>query len=279
MTRPEVDLALDWAAIEGWNPGLHDADCFYAADPKGFLVGLLDDQPIAMISAVKYGESFGFIGFYMVKPEYRGQGYGIQIWNAALARLVGRTIGLDGVVDQQSNYRQSGFRLAHQNVRYQGSSGAQAHLEARAEPDAEMLELSKVPFAELCTYDQGFFSACRQQFLQHWIAQPQAKALAICQNQRLAGYGVIRPCRSGYKLGPLFADSPALAEQLFLTLQAQVPAAEPVFLDIPAVNAAAVDLVQRHQMVVAFETARMYSGGSPDLPLDQIFGITTFELG
>ncbi|HLA33082.1 MAG TPA: GNAT family N-acetyltransferase, partial [Pseudomonas sp.] len=31
MTRAEVDLAIDWAAAEGWNPGLHDADCFYAA--------------------------------------------------------------------------------------------------------------------------------------------------------------------------------------------------------------------------------------------------------
>ncbi len=33
MTRSEVDLALDWAAAEGWNPGVHDAESFYAADP------------------------------------------------------------------------------------------------------------------------------------------------------------------------------------------------------------------------------------------------------
>ena len=47
MTRDEVDVAVDWAAAEGWNPGLHDADCFYRADPQGFLVGLLDGEPIA----------------------------------------------------------------------------------------------------------------------------------------------------------------------------------------------------------------------------------------
>ena len=36
MTETDLGLALDWAAAEGWNPGLHDAHCFYAADPEGF---------------------------------------------------------------------------------------------------------------------------------------------------------------------------------------------------------------------------------------------------
>ena len=38
MTRAELDLAIEWAAGEGWNPGLADADAFYAADPNGFLM-------------------------------------------------------------------------------------------------------------------------------------------------------------------------------------------------------------------------------------------------
>ena len=120
MTRQEMDIAVDWAAAEGWNPGLYDAHCFNLADPTGFLVGLLGDEPIASISVVKYGNSFGFLGFYIVRPEYRGRGYGMRIWNAGLASLQGRTIGLDGVVAQQDNYRESGFTLAYRNIRYQG---------------------------------------------------------------------------------------------------------------------------------------------------------------
>ena len=46
MGRSDLNMALCWAAREGWNPGLHDADCFYAADPDGFLIGLLDDERI-----------------------------------------------------------------------------------------------------------------------------------------------------------------------------------------------------------------------------------------
>ena len=103
MTRLEVDLAIDWAAAEGWNPGLHDAHCFHAADPQGFLVGLVGDEPVAVISAMRYGATFGFIGFYIVKPGWRGQGFGLAVWKAGMARLAGRTIGLDGLGDQQAN--------------------------------------------------------------------------------------------------------------------------------------------------------------------------------
>ena len=143
MCLEEVQLAIEWAALEGWNPGLHDADCFYAADSTGFLVGLLDDEPIATISAVKYGHSFGFIGFYIVKPSYRNQGFGIQIWQEALNRLQGRTIGLDGVIAQQQNYQRSGFQLAHRNIRYGGIGGGYFP------KDSHLVELSQVPFEQI----------------------------------------------------------------------------------------------------------------------------------
>ena len=273
MSRREVDIAIDWAAAEGWNPGLYDADCFYAADPNGFLVGLLGNEPVATISVVKYGDSFGFLGFYIVKPEYRGNGFGIQIWNAGLAYLRSRAIGLDGVVAQQSNYRKSGFTLAYGNIRYQGTGGG----DVAADPG--IVRLSTIPFDEICEYDIPFFPDDRMQFLKRWIDQPESTAIGILQNRKLAGYGVLRICRSGYKVGPLFADSPEFAEHLFQALKAHVPEGIPIFLDTPAVNSAAVELAKRHDMIVAFETARMYSGKCPDLPINRLFGVTTFELG
>ena len=273
MTRQEVDTALDWAAAEGWNPGLSDADCFYATDSRGFLIGLRGDDPIATISAVRYDDSFGFLGFYIVKPEYRGRGYGIQIWKAGLALLNGRTIGLDGVVAQQDSYKKSGFALAYRNIRYQGTGGG------HVPDDPEIVPLSEIPFAELNAYDQPFFPGNRQQFLRCWIDQPQSAALGIRRNGRLAGYGVLRLCRSGYKVGPLFADGAELAEELLLALQARVPEEAPIFLDTPEVNSAAVALAKRHNMTVSFETARMYRREGPDLPISRLFGVTTFELG
>jgi len=273
MSRQEVELAIEWAAQEGWNPGLHDAHCFHAADPDGFLVGLLGDEPVATISAVRYGESFGFIGLYIVRPEYRGKGYGKQIWTAAMQYLEGRNIGLDGVVEQQPNYRKSGFQLAYRNVRYEGRGGA---VEA---PRGDFVSLGELPFEQVEAYDRGFFPEPRAAFLRAWIGQPGCTALGILREGRLAGAGVLRRCRSGYKIGPLYADEPALAEVLFLKLSASVESGEPFYLDVPEVNRAAVELAERHGMKIVFETARMYTGADPALSLERLYGVTTFELG
>lgn len=119
-SREELEMMIDWAALEGWNPGLFDADAFYAADPKGFLMGFMDEEPISCISAVAYDHGFGFVGFYIVKPEYRGNGYGYQIWEVAIKYLTTQNIGLDGVLAEQENYKKTGFKLAYRNIRYEG---------------------------------------------------------------------------------------------------------------------------------------------------------------
>jgi len=272
-TRAEVDIAVDWAKQEGWNPGLNDAECYYAADPNGFLVGTLDEIPIATISAIKYDDTFGFMGFYIVKPEFRGMGYGIQLWDAALSYLHGCNIGLDGVVEQQENYRKSGFDLAYRNIRYEGLR------QNRATSDGRIMRLSEIPFEQLESYDRSFFPSQRTDFTKTWISQPECTALGIKAKGELAGYGVIRACASGHKIGPLFADNPELAESLFLALISSLKAGEVFYLDISELNPAAVALAEKHHMQLVFETARMYSGEKPALPLLRTFGVTSFEVG
>ncbi|MBF7729579.1 GNAT family N-acetyltransferase [Pseudomonas sp. N040] len=273
MSRDELQIAMDWAQAEGWNPGLDDAAAFYAADPAGFLIGKLGTQPVATISAVKYGAAFGFIGLYIAQPSYRGQGYGLQLWDKALAYLRGRNVGLDGVLAQQDNYRKSGFRLAHRNIRFAGLAKP-----AVATP-TPAVSLASLALDELHRYDRQFFPEQRQRFLERWISQPNAHALGIVDNARLVGYGVIRACHSGYKIGPLNAQSPELASELFDALAARVPAGCAIYLDTPEPNSRAIELALRNGMQPCFETARMYTGTFPALPLDKVFGITSFELG
>ncbi len=273
MTREEMDAAVDWAAAEGWNPGLYDADSFHAADPGGFLMGFLEGRPAGCISAVRYGDDFGFLGFYIVRPDLRGRGYGLRIWQAAMERLGGRRIGLDGVVDQQDNYRKSGFILAHRNIRHEGLTGGdQTACEG-------LVDLDGIPFGEVDAYDRAFFPADRTAFLRAWLAQPERVALGLRSGGSLRGLGMIRRCRSGYKIGPLYAESPDGADQLFRALCSRVEPDQPVYLDTPEPNAAAVDLAVRHGMTPVFETARMYTGEIPDLALDRWYGVTSFELG
>jgi hypothetical protein len=272
MRRDELDLALEWAAREGWNPGLADADCFHAADSQGFLIGCLGNEPIGCISVVRYGATFGFLGFYIVTPERRGQGYGLHIWQAGMARLGDRVVGLDGVIDQQGNYRRSGFVLAHRNIRFGGIPRFEQAQDARLVPISSDLQDA------VMAYDHAFFPAARNEFLRCWLRPEQRKAMALAADGTVRGYGAIRPCRRGFKIGPLYAETAGEADLLFRAL-AGTTDGEPVFLDCPESNKSATDLALRYALSPVFETARMYRGAVPDLPISRIYGITTFELG
>jgi hypothetical protein len=276
MTPADLDRAVDWAAAEAWNPGLDDAEAFLAADPGGFLMGRVDGAPATAISVVAYGPAFGFLGFYICRPEFRGRGFGMATWQAGMARLGGRIVGLDGVVAQQANYAKSGFALAHRNVRYGGRATA------TETADPRIVELGRDRPLGLAgavvAYDRAFFAGPREAFLRNWLRPPGRRTLAFVEGNEVRGYGSVRACRSGYKIGPLFADTPDIAERLLAALTGRLRGTE-IFLDVPEPNAEAVALATRHGLAPVFETARMYRGSAPDLPLSRIFGITTFELG
>ena len=217
---------------------------------------------------VRYGEWFGFLGFYIVRPEHRGRGHGTAIWEEGMRRLGNRNVGLDGVLDQQPNYRKSGFKFAHRNIRFEG----------RFEEE-DPFDLPVPDPGAVITYDRPFFPADRTWFMQCWLKPPGRRVLGVVRGGGLVGYGAIRECRSGFKIGPLFADDPKAARMLFHDLRSVVPAGEPVYLDVPETNSEALALVEVNGMQSIFETARMYTREQPDLPLERIYGITTFELG
>ena len=268
--RSGVDTIVGWAAAEGWNPGLHDAAAFHATDPGGFLLGSIDGEPVGAISVVRYGPAFAFLGLYIVRPEWRGRGHGLAMWRAGMGLRGSRTIGLDGVVERQPDYARSGFELVRRNVRFGGVGGGDA--------PGGLTPLASVNRALVRDYDATIFPAPRDAFLDAWLAMPDSHGLAVVRDGELAGYGVARRCRVGVKVGPLFADDEATAEDLFGGLSAWA-AEQPIFLDVPEPNAAARRLADRHGMKPVFETARMYAGQPPVEPVDRIFGVTTFELG
>lgn len=270
MRADEVPLAIDWAAAESWNPGLDDAACFATVDPGGFLIGEVGGEAVATISCVNYDPHFSFLGFYIVRPDRRGKGYGLRIWKAAIEHAGARVIGLDGVVAQQHNYEKSGFVRAYPNIRYGGIAAA------GKSASADIVDLKEVALASVERFD--VFPAPRSAFLRRWITAPGHVGRAILRDGEIAGWGVIRPCRKGFKIGPLVATDRKTAEQLLLALLPTAKGAE-IFLDVPQVNGEAIALAEGYGLAPVFETARMYTGPIARLPLGRVFGVTTFELG
>lgn len=277
-TRDELALAVEWAAAEGWNPGARDADTFWAADLEGFVCAERDGEVIATGSVVAYGRAFGFMGFFIVRPDLRGQGIGRDFWywrrNLLRSRLdVGSPIGMDGVFDMQPFYAKGGFAFTHRNLRMAGL-GRTAPVEA----NGALLKLRDLPMEQVAVFDRRHFGFSREAFLARWIDPVGGLGIGIANDGELKGMGVVRPCQSGFKIGPLFAEDSATAERLWVALSNHA-AGQPLFLDIPENNPAAVAMAQRHQLEEVFGCARMYCGPIPDLPWSNIYGVTTFELG
>lgn len=268
-----MHIPISWAKAEGWNPGLDDASSFYAADNGGFAALMDGDKVIATISAVNYGNRFGFIGFYIVDPDYRGQGYGRMVWDFAMDRLRGIPIGLDGVVAQQDFYSRSGFQYAHRNIRYRGTARKYDI------PGADIISPRDIHYARLSRYDRKHFGFGRDSFLHAWLLQKNGTCRMILQSGEIHAFGCIRKCIEGYKIGPLFADNAHYAETMLQYLISSIPEKESYYLDVPQPNPNAMQLTEMYEMEAVFETARMYHGTPIKLPLANIYGITSFELG
>jgi hypothetical protein len=136
-----------------------------------------------------------------------------------------------------------------------------------------------VPFDRLLEFDTGVFGTQRESFLRAWIDRPEEHALACLTADGLAGYGVLRPCRVGAKVGPLFADDAGVAEELLAGLLAAAGEGTEVFVDMPAANPRVEALRATRGMEPSFETVRMYLNGRPPEDLRRVFGVTTFEFG
>ncbi|EKD96411.1 MAG: GCN5-related N-acetyltransferase [uncultured bacterium] len=276
MSKNELLIAVDWAKQEGWDPGLNDTDAFWKTDPNGFYALEKDEKMIGSVSGVSYNGKFGFGGFFIIEPEYRNQGLGTKLadylFKAFSSRLdENASIGIDGVFNMQPTYEKWGFKFSHRNLRME--SIARKH-----NYSSNGKEITVNDFEQILELDKECFGFNRTTFLRAWLSLPDSKSLKFENESGLQGYGVIRKCVTGYKIGPLFACNYEAAEELFKGLTSRVTG-EKVYLDIPEINKDAVKLAQKYNMKEMFGCARMYLGNSPKIPYKKIYGVTTFELG
>jgi hypothetical protein len=269
MERRDMDTIMSWAVKENWNPGLSDSDNFYYTDPEGFFIAEYNGEPVSCVSAVRYEEHFGFIGMYLARKEFKGKGFGLKVFNAGMEFLKGRNIGLDGVMMQEENYKKSGFKTVYYNHRYEGIGFG--------ERQNGVIDISEVPFDKLVEYDTKHFPAKREKFLEMWIRKPNT-GLAVTLDNRILGYGVIRPLQTGYRIGPLFAENNVVADNLLQSL-ISISRDQKYYLDVPEVNKSSIIMMDKYKANSVYKTARMYTGDFPKLPVENIYALTSLALG
>lgn len=271
MSAADLETALGWAAAEGWNPGLDDPGTFREADPEGFLMGWLGDTPVACISVVRHSETFGFLGLYICHPAFRGQGHGLALWQAGMAFLGERTVGLDGVPAQEPNYARSGFIFAFRAHRYEGEIAG--HLHPAYQP-AHPSELE-----DLIALDRAVGGAARPAYMRAWLENgPTRQTLVRREGGRVVAMGTIRACQSGHKIGPVIAHDADTAHELVASLGA-VADAKRIAIDIPESSVPGSAWVRGAGLESAFACARMYKGKRLEIDMNRLVALASFELG
>ena len=254
MTLPELRMVLGWAAEEGWNPNPDDAEAFHASDPRGFFVATRGGMPVASISVVNHSDTFAFLGLYICRPEFRGQGIGIGLWTHALAHAGNRTVGLEGVLDQQANYRKSGFSTVGETHRFEGY--------AEGESNSAIRPFESNDLDNLATLDASANGFEKRRFLAGWLPEDGTRRTLVAEDSGgLRGYATVRKCLQGHKIGPLVAKDTETAIGL---LQAAAKASGgDIVVDVPDDQADLTAHCRALGLSSSFSTARMYRGEPP----------------
>lgn len=271
MSLDDLQTVLGWAADEGWNPGLEDAEAFHSADPSGFLIKEIDGAPVAAISVVNHDARFAFLGLYLCKPEFRGQGHGMEVWRAGIVHAGSRCVGLDGVPAQEANYARSGFVKYGKTIRYQGPVDANPDPRARRALPAEV--------EVLIARDRKPTGIRRTVFAGTWLSQSSTRQTIILDDgTECNAFATFRRCGVGTKIGPFQASSEADAQAL-LNSNPFAGSDEPVFIDVQEQGSTFCQLLKKRGFEPTFETARMYKGIPPETYPARYQAITTMELG
>ncbi len=275
MCDAEIAALGGWAQAEGWNPGHGDLAIARAFDPEAFVALRRGGEMIGGGSIIRYGESFGFMGLFILRADARGAGLGGAFWRWRLDRLRARltpdaAIGMDGVYHMAPFYRRGGFVDAFRHLRLQGvARGA-------SDPDAVRDPAALLP--DICAFDREVFPAPRAAFLSAWIDRPGVEVSGIYGRDGLLAYGVARPCAEGFRIGPFFARDAQAAERVLSDLFSRLAGAQ-VQIDIPEVNEKARALAARYAMSEVFGCIRLYRGAPPECAVGSIHGATSLEFG
>ncbi len=282
----DIHHVTRWSRIEGFAPGTGDVGIYKHTDQQGLWIGSIGTTPIGCIAGIRYNQLYGFIGLFLVKKEHRGHGYGLKLWNQALDHLSDLPcVGLEAAPDRINDYSSWGFQPSSLTTRWELAKfdAISSKIQPNKLPNGiTILEGKLIPNNVVQAYDANREPSPRPHFLSDWLSHPAGDVLALIDDQGSChGFGRIRPCLlqkgEGWRIGPLLADTPQLAQLLLLKLLDRHPGI--VLIDSPGLNPFAPNLLISLGFQQISSTLRMYKGSQPPISMHEIYGLACLELG
>jgi len=274
--RPsDIPFAHGLNCIAGWNQTEADWRNYLEFEPDGCLGVEVDGRLAGTATALRYGDTLGWIGMVLVHPTHRRLGLGTELLRRALGYLVDHgipVIKLDATPIGRKVYVPLGFRDEGDVIRFEGI----ARPGGGASPVAPF---SSLPFSAIADFDAAAFGVARRAILTALSRARPALCFAEADERGIGGYLIAREGREAVQLGPWVARDPATAERLLQALFRAVHGRR-IFLDLAASNPSGIDLLVRHGFIVQRSFTRMFLGapgpvGRPEL----VYGTSGAEKG
>jgi len=248
---------FELAQQEGWICGQWEFDFLLKSFPQGCFVWRDGGEALGYLTSVKYGRS-GWIGNLLVRPEARRHGIGRGLMERAVSALIKNgveTVWLTASEDGAGIYQRIGFAPIDSVNRWVGWSSL------KTTPQSGSLDLESVR-----AIDRVGWGAPREDLLQ-----------VTCNRGRLhsssGGFICAQQWDGDTQIGPWGCLIRNQAGQLLEDLVGEGD--QRTFLDVPAGNFHAAELLTNRGFTVKGSTILMYLGDRPLYQPANIFALAS----
>jgi GNAT superfamily N-acetyltransferase len=254
MTTEDIPFGMRLKADAGWNQLEADWLRFLALRPGGSFVALWHDQPVGTVTTCMF-DDVGWIGMMLVDVRYRGQGIGRGLIERALQSLElsgVKSVRLDATAMGRPLYQKLGFQDQYLVLRY-GGQAKECGEQVRAVPAEPML------VDGILRLDRQAVGVDRSALVRRLLEEQPQAGCAVVGDQEMAGYVCSRPGACARQVGPCIARDPQVGRGLLYEIFRRFPH-EPVYVDVPAENLAAVEAAESAGLRPLRELTRMCRG-------------------
>lgn len=274
MRRADIPAGLRLCRASGWNQTERDWQYFLTAAPNAGLVAVEDEQVIGSVVTVPYGP-FAWISMVLVDPDARRRGVGTLLLERGLALIPdGMTARLDATPAGERLYRTLGFTGEYALARWFVDANG-----SRVMPGSRATPLAHDHWSAVLETDARVFGASRKALLERLAGEAPEYAWVFQSEGSLRGYVFGRHGAIRDHIGPLIAESAAVAEQLLDACLGVTPA-RAVFVDAPDDQRVWRAALVERGFAIERPFLRMYRGllTAPGEP-SRIYAITGPEFG
>jgi len=271
----DVAFAYKLDKIEQWGDTRNDIERMFSYEPAGCFVAEINGKPVGHVFSISYGH-LGWIGLLIVKAEHRGKGIGTLLTKRAINYLLNKgvkTIRLEAVSKIVNLYQKLGFVDEYYSLRFKGVSNGKTAISL----SSQITSLKREEITELAKFDAEHFGANRIKVLKRLYCTYSKFCFVSHLDSKIVGYIMSRKKETGYRIGPWICnpENPQVARELLMKCIAAIGQNVILYVGVPAVNKAAIEILHDFNLKQYSKSIRMYLGKK--LETEQANGI--FAIG